>query len=69
MGIDESTLLSIGGVGYIFGFISFLLFTLLLNKWGSFPEPVCCDTNLRSSLVISLLLRILSNTWSQQPGL
>lgn len=55
-------------MGYIFGFISFL-FTLLLNKWGSFPEPVCCDTNLRSSLVISLLLRILSNTWSQQPGL
>lgn len=49
--------------------LSFLLFTLLLDKWGSFPEPACCDTNLRSSLVTCLLPRIFRNTWTQQPGL
>lgn len=66
MGIDESTLFSIGGGTHtsIFGFYLYLfccLFILLLDKWDSFPEPTCCDTNLRSSLVTCLLPRIFRN--------
>lgn len=58
-----------GVVIFLVSSLSFLLFTLLLDKWGSFPEPACCDTNLRSSLVTCLLPRIFRNTWTQQPGL
>lgn len=51
MGIDESTLFSIGGlIIFLVSSLSFL-FTLLLNKWGSFPEPACCHISLRNSLV------------------
>lgn len=72
MGIDESTLFSTGGraVHNFWFHLHFLLFTLLLDKWGSFPEPPYCNTNLRSSLGTCLLPRIFRNTWrSQQPGL
>lgn len=69
MGIDESTLLSIGGGAYFWFHLLSFTFTLPLDKWGSFPEPACCDTHLRSSLLTCLLLRIFGNTWSQQPGL
>lgn len=66
MGIDESALFSIGGAYNIFGFYLYLscclLFILLLDKWDSFSEPTCCDTNLSSSLVTCLLPRIFRNT-------
>jgi hypothetical protein len=56
MGIIESTLFSIRGVKIFLVFFNlpFLLLFSLLDKWGSFLEAVCSDTDLRSSHLIYL---------------
>lgn len=62
--------LPLGDLQYFwFLLLSFLLFLLLLDKWGSFPEPACDDTNLRSSLVTCLLPSIFTTHDPCKPGL